>query len=150
MPQSLSRVLIHLVFSTKNRVPCLTESVQTSLHPYLVGVLNQMDCPSIRVGGVADHVHLLFGLSRTRSISEVVETTKTSSSKWNKTQGRMFHSFHWQSGYGAFSVSQSNLVRVAEYVCNQAKHHRKYSFQDEFRKMLALYQVDFDERYIWD
>ena len=112
MPQSLSRVLIHLVFSTKNRAPSLLPSVQTELHAYLAGVLKGVDCPTLQAGGVDDHVHLLFGLSCTRSTSEVVETVKTSSSKWIKTKGAPFVGFHWQAGYGAFSVSQSEAETV--------------------------------------
>ena len=98
MPQSLSRVLIHLVFSTKNREHVLTPAIQTELHPYLATVLDNFDCPSLQVGGVDDHVHLFFGLSRTRTISEVVEKVKTSSSKWIKTKGASFADFRWQSG----------------------------------------------------
>ncbi|MGH8020109.1 MAG: IS200/IS605 family transposase [Opitutaceae bacterium] len=150
MPQSLSRLLIHLVFSTKNRERLLTTSIQEVLHPYLAGILGNIDCPSLRVGGVEDHVHLFFGLSRTRSMAEVVEILKTSSSKWIKTKGEALAHFHWQSGYGAFSVSQSDAETVAAYVRNQAEHHRKMTFQDEYRRLLERYQVAFDERYVWD
>ncbi len=150
MPQSLSRILVHLVFSTKNRERFLTPAVQTELHPYLAGVLKAIDCPSLQVGGVEDHVHLFFGLSRTRTIADIVETVKTSSSKWIKTKGTAFAGFHWQSGYGAFSVSQSDADAVVAYVVNQAKHHQKMSFQDEYRRLLERYKVQFDERYVWD
>ena len=150
MPQSLSRILIHLVFSTKNRVAVLTPGIQSELHPYLKGTLDGIDCPAIQVGGVEDHVHLLFGLARTRSIADVVETVKTSSSKWIKTKGREFTDFHWQAGYGAFSVSQSAVEAVIAYIQNQAEHHRSMSFQDEYRKLLRKYRVEFDERYVWD
>ena len=108
MPQSLSRILIHLVFSTKNRERVLTPAVRTELHPYLAGTLDNLECPSLQVGGTEDHVHLFFGLSRTRTIADVVEMVKTSSSKWIKTKAAEFAEFHWQSGYGAFSVSQSD------------------------------------------
>jgi REP element-mobilizing transposase RayT len=150
MPQSLSRVLTHLVFSMKNREPVLTPEIRTELHPYLAGTLDNIDCPSLRVGGVADHVHLFFGLSRTRTIAEVVETVKTSSSKWIKTKGPEFSGFYWQSGYGAFSVSQSDADTVVNYVANQEQHHRKMTFQDEYRKLLEKYRVNFDEKYVWD
>jgi REP element-mobilizing transposase RayT len=150
MPQSLSRVLIHLVFSTKNREPVITPKIITELHPYIAGTLDNIDCPSLRVGGVADHVHLFFGLSRTRTIAEVVETVKTSSSKWIKTKGPEFSGFHWQSGYGAFSVSQSDADTVVNYVANQESHHQKMTFQDEYRKLLEKYRVTFDEKYVWD
>ena len=150
MPQSLSRILIHLVFSTKNRERVLTPVIQTELHPYLAGMLDNLQCPSLRVGGVQDHVHLFFGLSRTRTIAEVVETVKTSSSKWIKTKGAAFADFHWQSGYGAFSVSQSDAETVAAYIRNQAQHHQKMTFQEEYRRLLERYQVAFDENYVWD
>jgi len=140
--------MIHLVFSTKNRERILTPALQTELHPYLAGVLDNIECPSLQVGGVEDHVHLFFGLSRTRTIADVVETVKTSSPKWIKTKGAEFAGFHWQSGYGAFSVSQSDAVIA--YIRNQAQHHQKMTFQDEYRRLLERYQVAFDEKYVWD
>jgi putative transposase len=150
MPQSLARMLIHLVFSTKNREPVLTPEVRRELHPYLVGVLNGIDCPSVQVGGVEDHVHLFFGLSRTMAMSSVVEAVKTSSSKWIKMKGRAFGNFHWQAGYGAFSVSQSVADTVVAYIQNQAEHHRTMTFQEEYRKFLDKHQVAYDEKYVWD
>jgi REP element-mobilizing transposase RayT len=150
MPQSLSRILIHLVFSTKNRERILMPAIQTELHPYLAGTLDNIECPSLQVGGVEDHVHLFFGLSRTRTVAEVVEAVKTSSSKWIKTKGAAFAAFRWQSGYGAFSVSQSDADAVITYIRNQAQHHRKMSFQDEYRRLLERYRVAFDEKYVWD
>jgi putative transposase len=150
MPQSLSRILIHLVFSTKNRERVLTPAIQAELHRYLAGTLDNIDCPSLRVGGVEDHVHLFFGLSRTRTIADVVETVKTSSSKWIKTKGAQFRGFHWQLGYGAFSVSQSDADAVIAYIRNQEQHHQKMTFQDEYRRLLNRYGVAFDERYVWD
>lgn len=150
MPQSLSRLLTHLVFSTKHRTPCLTPDIQQELHPYLAGVLDNIQCPALRVGGVEDHVHLFFGLSRTMSISEVVEKVKTSSSKWLKTKSPALGEFNWQQGYGAFSVSQSDAEAVIAYVCDQAKHHQKMTFQDEYRKLLERYRVPFDEKFVWD
>ena len=150
MPQSLSRVLVHLVFSTKERARVLTPAIQGELHPYLAVVLRENGCPSLQVGGVEDHVHLLFGLSRTLSLAQVVEIVKTSSSKWIKTKGPQWAGFHWQGGYGAFSVSQSNADEVVRYIEHQAEHHRTLTFQDEFRKFLERHQVPYDERYVWD
>ena len=149
MPQSLSSLLTHLVFSTKNREPWL-KGVSAEIHPYLAGVLNNLGCPSIQVGGVSDHVHLFYRLSRTKSVAEVVETVKTSSSKWIKTKGREFSGFHWQSGYGAFSVSQSDSNAVIAYIRDQPEHHRKVSFQEEYRRFLDRYNVAYDEKYVWD
>ena len=150
MPQSLSRILIHLVFSTKDRNRVLTPEIQAELHPYFAGTLDHIECPSLQVGGVEDHANLFFGLSRTRMIADVVETVKTSSSKWIKTKGAEFTDFHWQRGYGAFSVSQSDAERVVTYIRNQEKHHQKTTFQEEYRRLLERYRVSFDERYVWD
>ncbi len=120
------------------------------MHAYLVGILNHLDCPSLQAGGVADHVHLFFRLSRTATVAKVVETVKTNSSKWIKTKGCEFSNFHWQSGYGAFSVSQSDSDAVISYIRNQPEHHRKTSFQDEYRRFLMRYEIPYDERYVWD
>lgn len=120
------------------------------IHPYLAGVLNNLGCQSIQVGGVADHAHLFFRLSRTKAISNIVEQLKTSSSKWAKTKGQEFSGFHWQSGYGAFSVSQSDADAVIDYIRKQPEHHRKITFQEEYRRFLDRYQIAYDERYVWD
>jgi REP element-mobilizing transposase RayT len=150
MPQSLSRILVHLIFSTKNRVPMLAPAIRAELYPYLATVLRDNDCPMLRVGGVEDHVHLSFGLSRTLSVAKMVEIVKTSSSKWIKTKGPELAQFHWQHGYGAFSVGQSDVDAVIQYIDTQEEHHRRSSFQDELRGFLARYQVPYDERYVWD
>jgi len=150
MPQSLSRVLVHVVFSTKNRTPSLSPEIRRELHPYLAAILNDHGSPSLQVGGVEDHVHLLCVLSRTLSLAQLVEAVKTGSSKWIKTKGLAWRDFHWQAGYGAFSVSQSHADRVVRYIQNQADHHRRTTFQDEFREILQRYGVAFDERYVWD
>ena len=150
MPQSLSRVLVHMIFSTKNREPFLLPEIRAELHPYLSAVLSDNGCPSLQVGGVEDHVHLLFGLSRTLTIAQLVEALKTSSSKWLKTKGTALASFYWQVGYGAFSVSQSDAEAVIRYIQGQEEHHRKITFKDEYRKFLQRYQVPYDENYVWD
>jgi len=150
LPQSLSNLLTHVVFSTKGREATLTGAAGAEIHPYLAGALNNTNCPTIQVGGVSDHVHLFFRLARTASLSEVVETVKTTSSKWIKTKGREYADFHWQSGYGAFSVSQSDADAVITYIRNQPEHHRKMTFQEEYRKFLERHQIAYDERYVWD
>jgi len=150
MPQSLCRLLSHLVFSTKGREPWITPAIRDELHAYLGGVLKNIDCVPIRVGGVADHVHLFFGMNRTMSVAQVVEKLKTASSKWIKEQGPDFAAFHWQNGYGIFSVSQSDAEAVENYVRNQEVHHRKMTFEEEYRRLLERYRVDYDERYVWD
>ena len=148
MPQSLSRVLVHLVFSTKNREPFLTPDVRDRTFAYLGGALSQLGCTPVLVGGVADHIHALFVLAKTLAVSRAVEEVKKESSKWAK---RHVHpAFYWQSGYGAFSVSPSNADAVREYIRTQEEHHRGRTFQDEFRELLRRHGVEWDERYVWD
>ena len=150
MPQSLASVLVHLVFSTKNREPWITEAIEPELHKYLSTVFRGCDSPALLVGGYNDHIHALFSLSRKWTIADLVEEVKTNSSKWIKTKGEEFRQFHWQSGYGAFSVSQSNVEEVKAYIANQKEHHSKKEFQAEYRQLLTAYQIEFDERYVWD
>jgi putative transposase len=150
MPQSLARLHVHLVFSTKNRDPLITDRVRDALHGYIATVLQNLACAPVLINSVEDHAHLLFDLARTVSISQVVEDVKKASSKWIKTQGPEFASFAWQSGYGAFAVSESNVEAVREYVANQREHHRKKSFQEEYRQFLDRHRIVFDERYAWD
>lgn len=150
MPQSLATVLVHAVFSTKDRVPWLTPEVRRELHPYLVGVLANIGCPSIQTGGVEDHVHVLFRLSRTVTLAQVVEKAKTSTSKWVKQKWPACAGFAWQAGYGAFSVGPSEAERIIAYIKGQEEHHRKVTFQDEIRGLLEEAGLEFDERYLWD
>jgi REP element-mobilizing transposase RayT len=150
MPQSLTRNLIHLVFSTKNRQPILTEPIRDPLCAYASAVLRDLDSHVIAINAWRDHVHILFELSKNHSLSQVVMEVKRATSKWIKTQGAEFAGFHWQSGYGAFSIGQSGVDEVKTYIANQAKHHRVKSYEEEFRSILKRYQVDFDERYVWD
>ena len=151
MPQSLARVLLHIVFSTKNRYPFLTDkTIRDEMHAYLGGTCNNLECPVLTVGGVADHVHILCALSRTLSMAKLVGELKRGSSKWIKTKGHMLTKFAWQNGYGAFSVSQSELERVRRYIATQEEHHKKRTFQDEYRAILKEYGIDYDERYVWD
>ncbi|MBM3981435.1 MAG: IS200/IS605 family transposase [Planctomycetes bacterium] len=150
MPQSLARVLVHLVFSTKHRVPVLAPEIRAELHPYIAAVLNNDGCTALRVGGFDDHVHLLFALSRTRTISQVVENVKTSSSKWLKTKSAALSEFHWQKGYGIFSVSEEHADEVVDYILRQEEHHAAQSFQDEVRTLYGRGKLAFDERFMWE
>ncbi len=150
MPQSLARLHIHLVFSTKNREPLITDPVRDSLHRYMAVVLQNLGCAPVLINSVEDHAHLLFDLARTISISQAVEDVKKSSSKWIKTQGPEFAGFAWQAGYGAFAVSESNVETVRAYIANQREHHRTKTFQEEYRAFLERHNVAFDERYVWD
>jgi putative transposase len=149
MPQSLARNVIHLIFSTKNREPFILTEIRDELLRYLTGTLNALKCPTIKVGGVADHVHIfLFCLSRTMPLSKVVEEVKKSSSKWMKEQG--VAGFYWQNGYGAFSVSPSNEGAVKGYIGRQEEHHKTKTFQEEYREFLKKHNIEWDERYVWD
>ena len=149
MPQSLSKVLVHLIFSTKQREPLIPPEIRPRLHAYIDGILDNLKSPSLHTGGVADHVHSLFALGRTISQAELVEEVKKSSSKWMKADGGV-PGFSWQAGYGAFSIGESQAATVIRYIQNQEEHHRKVSFQDELRKFLERYKVVYDERYVWD
>jgi putative transposase len=151
MPQSLSNVLLHVIFGTKDRMPFLeNKKRRIELHAYLTGTLAEIECPSLIVGGVADHVHVLCRLSRTLTIAGLTEAMKTESSKWVKRQEVGGAPFYWQNGYAAFSVSPTNAEQVKRYIKNQESHHRKQTFQDELRTFLRKHQVEFDERYVWD
>ena len=151
MPQSLAKILVHIVFSTKDRRPFLRDlALREELHRYLGGILSQHDCQPIIVGGVEDHVHLLCALSRTCAAAEMVKEIKRGSSLWLKTKTLDLSDFAWQTGYGIFSIGFSQIQTVREYIANQPEHHRKVSFQDEFRELLRRYEIDFDERYVWD
>ena len=150
MPQSLSLVIVHLVFSTKERQPFLDTTVRSSLYAYLATVARNAGCECYRAGGTADHVHLSIRLSRTITIANLVEQLKTSSSKWIKTQTPDVGAFSWQRGYGCFSVGPQDLEALLTYIDNQEEHHRKRTFQEEFRMFLEKYGVKYDEAYVWD
>ena len=149
MPQSLAQIYVHLVFSTKDRASLMPDTIQPRLHAYLAGTFNAIDCPAVQVGGMPDHVHILFRLSRTVTLSDAVKAAKVESSKWMKEEGGV-PDFAWQAGYGAFSVSASDVETVTRYIQNQAHHHRARTFQDEFRTLLERYRVEYDEAYVWD
>ena len=151
MAQSLARLWTHLIFSTKERYPFLIDAaVRSEMHSYLATVLRTHDCPTLIIGGCADHVHALFTLSRNQSIATIVKEAKRTSSAWIKTVERRYSKFRWQAGYGAFSVSQSHVGEVRRYIERQEEHHRRKTFQDEFRAFLKKYEVEYDERYVWD
>jgi putative transposase len=150
MPQSLAKNLIHLIYSTKDRAPCLSLEIRAGLFKYKAGILKEWKSPALVIGGVADHVHVLFSLSKNHALAKVIEEVKKGSSKWLKTQGSSFQAFHWQAGYGAFSVSQSHLEQVQRYIDGQEQHHRTRSFQDEFLAFLNRYGIRYDERFLWE
>jgi REP element-mobilizing transposase RayT len=151
MPQSLANVLVHIVFSTKERRAFLqNHDLRDEMHRYLAGISANLECPAIIVGGAIDHVHLLANQSRTIALAEWVKELKRASSLWAKTKSPQWDLFQWQAGYGAFSVSQSQKDRVKEYIRSQVEHHRLLSFQEEFRQILKKHGIAFDEKYVWD
>lgn len=150
MPQSLARILVHVIFSTKNRQPLLLGETRPALYGYMSGILRECDCRGISIGGAADHVHVLCSLSRTQAPCRVVEELKRGSSKWIKTLGPAYVGFHWQNGYGMFSIGQSQVPNLQAYISRQEEHHKRVTFEDEYRAFLRKYGIEFDERYVWD
>ena len=151
MSQSLVQLYVHLVFSTKHRQPFLHDAdFRERAHAYLAGTCNNLDSPALKVGGVADHVHLLCRLGKTQDVSTLIRELKRESSKWVKEQQPQLADFYWQAGYGAFSISPTHVAALINYIANQTEHHRHESFQDEFRRLCRKYGVEIDERYVWD
>ena len=150
MPQSLAKILTHIVFSTKQRSPYLSKDICTELYPYIAKILINQNCYPIEIGGVSDHLHVLCAISKNISASKLIEELKTTSSKWIKTKNNDLVNFHWQSGYGIFSISPKHADVVKTYITNQEKHHQQITFQDEFRRLLDKYNITYDERYVWD
>jgi len=150
MPQSLSKVYVHIIFSTKYREFLINETIEKSLHEYLGGICKGLECNPIRIGGYKEHVHILCLLSRKITQMKLIEEIKKQSSKWIKTKGKLYSNFYWQNGYGIFSVNPSETDKVIEYIEKQHKHHKIKTFQDEFRSFLKKYNVDYEEDYVWD
>jgi len=151
MPQSLVQIYLHLVFSTKNRKPFLKDpDLRAEMHAYLGGVCRNLPCPALIVGGTEDHVHLLCRYSQNMTVANLLRELKRSSSLWIKEQSARSQEFYWQRGYGAFSISPSHIKDLTTYIQNQETHHRKISFQEEFREICRKYGVEIDERYVWD
>ncbi|HEY2574475.1 MAG TPA: IS200/IS605 family transposase [Verrucomicrobiaceae bacterium] len=150
MPQSLAKLYVHLIFSTKNRELWLSDDIRADLHAYFGGILAHHQCTPVEINSEPDHVHALFLLGRTIALSGVVANFKKGSNDWLRARDARFAHFYWQAGYGAFSVSQSAVSNVREYIRHQREHHRSKSFQDEFREFLRRHEMEFDERYVWD
>ena len=150
MPQSLARIYVHLIFSTKNREAVLHDSIRTDLHNYMGGILRDLGVHATEINTESDHAHVVFMLSRTVTLADTVKELKRGSSIWLKEKDRSLPNFHWQHGYAAFSVSETKLEIVRRYVRNQRAHHEKESFQDEYRRWLNEYHVEFDEQFVWD
>jgi REP element-mobilizing transposase RayT len=151
MPQSLAQIYLHIVFSTKDRQPFLHDkSIREQTHKYLGATCNNLDCPVLITGGVEDHIHILCRLGRKIEIQDLIKELKRESSQWLKTKSPDLCHFYWQNGYGAFSLSPGHVDGLRAYIANQEEHHKKVTFQDEYRRILRLYKIEWDERYLWD
>ena len=151
MPQSLAETYFHIVFSTKDRVPFLRDrALRDELHTYLGGTCRKLKSPSLIVGGVEDHVHILCRFGRTITTADLLLGLKKESSKWIKRKDRSLDNFHWQGGYGVFSTVEDRIPELRLYIATQEEHHRTESFKDEFRRLLKEHNAEYDERYVWD
>lgn len=149
MSQSLSKVVVHVVYSTKNRRPFLKEPVREKLYAHTVGILNTLGCVTLAINGAEDHVHVLIIMSRTVTIAKMLEDMKRGSSRWLKTQSPELTNFAWQGGYSIFSVSESMVPTVKNYIDGQPERHRKMTFQEELRLILERHNIAFDEEHLW-
>ncbi len=150
MSQSLSKVYVHITFSTKNRQNLIDDSIKSKLFEYIGGIAKGLECYPMQIGGHKNHIHALCQLSKKITQIKLLEELKKQSSKWIKTKGAEYINFYWQDGYGIFSVNPAEVEVVVNYIRNQEIHHQRKSFKDEFRAFLKKYAVDYDERYVWD
>ena len=150
MPQSFCQLYVHLIFSTKDRHHTITPDIRPRLHAYLAEVARNMGSALVVVGGPSDHVHVLFNLDKKNAIVDVVEQVKKESSKFVKTLGMEHQNFYWQRGYGAFSVGPMHKDEVVKYIATQEEHHKRMTFQEEYRAFLVKYGIPYDEKYVWD
>jgi putative transposase len=150
MAQSFSNILTHIIFSTKERQPLINSNINYRLYGYLLNLCQSLESPSLQIGGVEDHIHMLVNLSRKYSVSKFINEIKSNSSKWIKTVDINLHNFAWQSGYGAFSVGQLEYNKVIEYISKQKEHHKKITFQEEYLRFLKIYRIKHDEKHLWD
>jgi REP element-mobilizing transposase RayT len=148
--QSLVKNRVHLVYGTKHREPLIPKEHQDALFAYQAGIFKQWESPALIIGGMEDHIHALFALSKNHPLKRLVEEVKKGGSKWMKSDGPRTRQFSWQAGYAAFSISQSSVETVHKYIKRQDEHHRKMSFQDEFLTLFKRHGVEFDEPYVWD
>ncbi|HRN25313.1 MAG: IS200/IS605 family transposase [Ignavibacteriaceae bacterium] len=150
MGQSLVKNYIHIIFSTKYRLPIILESIENELYSYIGGICKSLECYPVKIGGYLDHIHILCMLSKKIPLMKLLEEIKAHSSKWIKTKDDSLKKFYWQNGYGAFSVNPYEIDKVISYIENQKEHHRKKNYQDEYRVFLKKYKVEYDEEYVWD
>jgi REP element-mobilizing transposase RayT len=148
MPQSLAKVYVHIVFTTKNGYPFIHEDIRAETHSYIIGVISKLGSFTEEIYCNPDHIHILCTLPRTITIADLISKIKTASSKWIKTKG--VNNFSWQDGYGVFSVSSSVVSKVENYIRNQPKHHQKFTYKDELIKFFKEYKIEYNEKYLWD
>lgn len=149
MGQSLVQIYVHLLFHKKSSSSDIDKSIRQELYPYMIAIMKTNNSPVLAINGTEDHVHMLFSLSKNVALSKIIEDVKKKSSKWIKTKNEQYHTFYWQSGYGAFSIGRSGVKAAQHYIFNQEQHHKKKSFQEEYKAILKKYEVDYDERYLW-
>ena len=149
MAQTLVSLLVHVIFSTKNREPFISPRLEPELFAYIGGILKNQNSRLLDAGGTADHVHLLISQSKNVSLSSLMKDLKKDSSFWIKTKGRQFDNFHWQDGYGAFSIGHSQIAALKKYISQQKEHHRKRTFQEELMAFFDEYGMEYDVRYLW-
>jgi REP element-mobilizing transposase RayT len=149
MATTFTRLLVHIVFSTKNRAELIRPEIEAQLHAYIKGIAKNHGSPVLAINGTADHLHLLVSLSKRVALADLLENLKKDSSVWIKTQGPQYKQFYWQEGYGAFTIGESAVAALKRYIANQKTHHRKVSFQEELLVLLKRYQIEYDERYLW-
>lgn len=150
MPQSLACIPIHYIWSTKDRQPLIRLEIEKELFSYLASIFRAHESPALTINGTQNHIHALSILSRKITVAKLVEEVKKSSSKWIKTKGVFYRNFYWQNGYAALGISQSSIEELKKYIANQKEHHRKKTFQDEYIEFLKKYNIEYDERYVWD
>jgi len=149
MAQTLVSLIAHVVFSTKNHEPSITPEIEPELFAYIGGILKNHESRLLDAGGTADHVHLLISQSKNVSLSSLMKDVKRDSSSWIKTKGNQFRNFHWQDGYGAFSIGKSDIPELKKYIAGQKEHHRKRTFKEELIEFFEEYGIAYDERYLW-
>jgi putative transposase len=150
MSHSLSKIYVHIILSTKHRQPVLIPNIQPKLHRHITEICNNLECIPLSIGGASDHIHILCNLSKEITLMNLILEIKTGSARWIKTIGKEYSGFHWQDGYGSFSVNPIQTEPLVRYIANQFEYHRKKTFQEEYRMFLKKFRIEFDEQNVWD
>ncbi len=150
MAHAFAKILVHITFSTKNRVPFIDDSIRDRLHAYLGGICSGKKCIPIIIGGPKDHIHVFCHLDRTVPVMDLIQALKHDSSLWIKNQGKAYSLFYWQSGYGVFSVNPTCTEALVDYIANQVEHHKHLTFQEEYIMFLQKHGIEYDPNYVWE